>query len=66
MREASKQARDLIVYLGVIYLGKSLRELGEALGIKRAVASASMYRARKRIEEKGLTEDILNKLDNVP
>jgi tRNA-dihydrouridine synthase len=61
-----RESRDLIVYLGVIYLGKSLRELGEALGIKRAAASASMYRARERIEEKGLTEDILNKLDNVP
>ena len=61
-----REARDLIVYLGVIYLGKSLRELGEALGIKRAAASASMYRARERIEGKGLTEDILNKLDNVP
>ena len=62
-----RSARDLIIYLGVIYLGKSLTEMGELLGIRRSAASVAMYRIKERIEkEKGLIKDILNKMDNVP
>lgn len=40
----TKTARDIFIFLGKMYLNRSLTELGEVLGIKKAAASVAFHR----------------------
>ena len=45
-QQSVREARDLVVYLGREYLGKSITEMGNILGIRKNSASDALKRAR--------------------
>ncbi|MBI5416680.1 hypothetical protein HZA55_01830 [Candidatus Poribacteria bacterium] len=65
-KEDKEMFDERILGIGSVYAGKSLTELGEMLGIKRAAASIAMYRGKNLVKKVGVAWGILNILNNVP